>query len=223
MESKTEEKAETKATLISKGLDKLFPNPKCELDYKSAYELLVAVILSAQCTDKRVNIVTKELFKEFNTPQKMLTLTQEQLEEKIHSCGFYHNKAKNILAMSKDLLERFAGKVPSSQEDLVSLAGVGRKTANVVIGEFFKGEAIAVDTHVLRVSNRLGLVKTDNPLKCELALNNLFEKKAWSKLHLQLVLFGRYVCKSFSPQCDRCPFYNICQSEDKKQLLNFAD
>lgn len=223
MESKIEEKAKTKATLISKGLDKLFPHPKCELDYKSAYELLVAVILSAQCTDKRVNIVTKELFKEFNTPQKMLTLTQEQLEEKIHSCGFYHNKAKNILAMSKDLLERFAGKVPSSQEDLVSLAGVGRKTANVVIGEFFKGEAIAVDTHVLRVSNRLGLVKTDNPLKCELALNNLFEKKDWSKLHLQLVLFGRYVCKSLSPQCDRCPFYNICQSKDKKQLLNFAD
>ena len=223
MTSKTEEKVKNKAKLISAGLDKLFPDPICELDYKSAYELLVAVILSAQCTDKRVNIVTKELFKEFNTPQKMLTLTQQQLEEKIHSCGFYHNKAKNILSMSSDLLERFAGKVPSNQEDLVSLAGVGRKTANVVIGEYFKGDAIAVDTHVLRVSNRLGLVKTDNPLNCELALNDLFDKKDWSKLHLQLVLFGRYICKSQSPQCDRCPFYNICQSKDKKQLLNFAD
>ncbi len=223
MSSKAEEKAKTTAKLFASGLDEIFPNPSCELDYKSAYELLVAVILSAQCTDKRVNIVTKELFKEYNTPQKMLTLGQEQLEEKIHSCGFYHNKAKNILSMSRDLLKRFGGEVPSNQEDLVSLAGVGRKTANVVLGEHFKKDAIAVDTHVLRVSNRLGFAKTDNPLKCERALNNLFEKKDWSKIHLQMVLFGRYICKSQSPQCDRCKFYNICQSKDKKKLLDFAD
>lgn len=212
-----------KTKQILSGLDRLFPSPKCELNYKSAYELLVAVILSAQCTDKRVNMVVEELFKQYNTPERMLTLSQEELEEKIHSCGFYHNKAKNILSMSKDLIERFGGKVPSNPEDLQTLAGVGRKTANVVIGEYFKGDAIAVDTHVLRVSNRLGLVKTDNPLKCEQTLNKLFDKKDWSKLHLQLVLFGRYVCKSQNPQCEKCPFYNICVSKDKKKLLNFAD
>ncbi len=212
-----------KISKITAGLDKLFPSPKCELNYKNAYELLVAVILSAQCTDKRVNIVTKELFKQYSTPQNMLALSQEELEEKIHSCGFYHNKAKNILSMSKDLIERFDGQVPSNSKDLQSLAGVGRKTANVVIGEYFKGDAIAVDTHVLRVSNRLGLVKTDNPLKCELALNNLFEKKDWSKLHLQLVLFGRYICKSQKPECDRCPFYDLCVCQEKRERLNFAD
>ena len=119
-------------------LDTLFPQPECELEYKSVYELLVAVILSAQCTDKRVNIVTKELFKDYGTPEKMLTLSQEELESKIHSCGFYHNKAKNILSMSKDLLEKFNGEVPSDIEKMQTLAGVGRKTANVVYSEAFK-------------------------------------------------------------------------------------
>ena len=195
---------------IQSHLDRLFPSPKCELNYKSVYQLLVAVILSAQCTDKRVNIVTAELFKEYGTPQKMLTLSQEQLEEKIHSCGFYHNKAKNILAMTKQLVEEYEGQVPASTEKLQKLAGVGRKTANVVFAEAFGGQAIAVDTHVLRVSNRLGLVKTQDPTKCELALMEKFDKSTWGKLHLQMVLFGRYVCKSQSPSCQDCPFHNIC-------------
>ena len=203
------------AKKIKEGLEQLFPNPECELKYSTDYQLLVAVILSAQCTDKRVNIVTKKLFKEYGTPEKILSLTQQQLEEKIHSCGFYHNKAKNILSMTKDLLEKYNGKVPSNEQDLQSLAGVGRKTANVVIGEFFKGQAIAVDTHVLRVSNRLGIVKTENPLKCEIALNKLFDKKDWSKLHLQMVLFGRYICKSQKPICSKCPFVDICISDKK--------
>lgn len=191
-------------------LDKIFPEPKCELEYNSVYQLLVAVILSAQCTDKRVNIVTKELFKNYDTPEKMLTLTQEELEDKIHSCGFYHNKAKNILSMSKDLIEKFDGKVPKDIEKMQSLAGVGRKTANVVYSEAFKGDAIAVDTHVLRVSNRLGFVKTENPYKCELALMELFDKSRWGKLRLQLVHFGRYICKAINPKCDECPFIKIC-------------
>ena len=212
-----------KAKKILNLLDNYIKNPETELEYSTNFELLVAVILSAQCTDKRVNMVTKELFKEFNTPWDFANMPLGVLEEKIHACGFYHNKAKNILSMSSDLLKRFGGEVPSNQEDLVSLAGVGRKTANVVLGEHFKKDAIAVDTHVLRVSNRLGFAKTDNPLKCEKALNNLFEKKDWSKIHLQMVLFGRYICKSQSPQCDRCKFYNICQSKDKKKLLDFAD
>lgn len=192
-------------------LDKIIPEPKCELEYTSPYELLVAVILSAQCTDKRVVIVTKELFKDYNTPERMLTLSQEELEEKIHSCGFYHNKARNILSMSKDLIDKFDGQVPNDLDKMQSLAGVGRKTANVVYSEAFKGNAIAVDTHVLRVSNRLGFVKTENPLVCERALMENFEDNTWGKLHLQLVLFGRYVCKSQKPNCDRCPFTDRCE------------
>lgn len=192
-------------------LNKLIPEPKCELKYNSPYELLVAVILSAQCTDKRVNIVTEELFKEFNTPEKMLKLSQEELEEKIHSCGFYHNKAKNILEMSKSLLEKFNGQVPNDLDKLQTLAGVGRKTANVVFAEAFKGNAIAVDTHVLRVSNRLGFVKTENPFICERALMENFDEKVWGKLHLQLVLFGRYICKAQKPDCQNCLFLNDCK------------
>ncbi|MBQ8443934.1 MAG: endonuclease III [Clostridia bacterium] len=198
---------------ILENLDKLFPDPKCELEYENNYQLLVAVILSAQCTDKRVNIVTKELFKCYGTPEQMIKLTQEELEEKIHSCGFYHNKAKNILSMTKDLLVKFDGQVPNDLEKMQSLAGVGRKTANVVIAEAFKGNAIAVDTHVLRVSNRLGFVKTDNPFVCERALMEKFDKKDWSKLHLQLVHFGRYVCKSQNPACQDCPFKEICKKD----------
>lgn len=199
-----------KVEYISSKLDEMFENPQCELEYYTPYELLVAVILSAQCTDKRVNIVTTQLFKEANTPEKMIKLSQEELEAKIHSCGFYHNKAKNILSMSKDLIEKFDGQVPNDLEKLQTLAGVGRKTANVVYSEAFKGDAIAVDTHVLRVSNRLGLVKTDDPKKCELRLMELFDKGRWSKLHLQLVHFGRYVCKSIKPNCSECPFTIIC-------------
>ena len=196
---------------ILKNLNDLFPEPKCELEYQNEYQLLVAVILSAQCTDKRVNIVTRELFKEYGTPQTMATLSQGQLEEKIHSCGFYRNKAKNILSMTKDLLEKYNGQVPRDLENLQSLAGVGRKTANVVIAEAFNGDAIAVDTHVLRVSNRLGLAQTDNPLVCEKALMKSFAKESWSKLHLQMVHFGRYICKSQNPSCDKCPFTDICK------------
>lgn len=200
---------------IKKHLDNLFPSPKCELNYHTPYELLVAVILSAQCTDKRVNEVTKELFTEYNTPHKMLTLSQAQLEEKIHSCGFYHNKSKALLEMSRSVIDNFNGQVPSNLDDLQSLAGVGRKTANVVFSEAFKGDALAVDTHVLRVSNRLGIANTNDPLKCEQALTAFFPKKWWSELHLQLVHFGRYKCKAIKPDCHKCPFYQICTYDNK--------
>lgn len=196
---------------IKQKFDILFPSPKCELEYNSNYQLLVAVILSAQCTDKRVNIVTKDLFKEYSSPEKMILLSQEELEQKIHSCGFFRNKAKNILSMSRDLIERYNGQVPSSVKELQTLAGVGRKTANVVFAEAFCGEAIAVDTHVLRVSNRLGFVKTDKPLECERALMQKFDKSDWRELHIQMVLFGRYVCKSQKPDCKSCPFASICK------------
>ena len=196
---------------IKKNLDNLFPSPKCELEYNSPYQLLIAVILSAQCTDKRVNIVTRELFKDYGTPEAMAKANQEVIERLIRSCGFYHNKAKNIIACSKDIVEKHNGKVPEDFEGLCSLAGVGRKTANVVTAEAFGGDAIAVDTHVLRVSNRLGLVKTDDPNKCEEALRKVFPKKYWSELHLQMVHFGRYKCKSQRPDCEGCPFAKICK------------
>ncbi|MBQ8908959.1 MAG: endonuclease III [Clostridia bacterium] len=203
---------------IIQNLQKLFPSPKCELEYESNYQLLVAVILSAQCTDKRVNIVTRELFKDYGTPEAMLTLTQSQLEEKIHSCGFYRNKAKNILSMTKDLIDKFDGQVPNDLAKMQTLAGVGRKTANVVLAEAFKGDAIAVDTHVLRVSNRLGLVTTDNPEVCERALMQTFDRKHWSKLHLQMVHFGRYICKSQRPECAKCPFKKICTTDKQHKI-----
>ena len=196
--------------IIKEGLNKLFPSPECELEYQTPYQLLVAVVLSAQCTDKRVNIVTRELFKKYGTPEAMVTLSQKELESKIHSCGFYHNKAKNILALSKSIIENYNGQVPETIEELQKLDGVGRKSANVVISEAFKGDAIAVDTHVLRTSNRLGIVKTSDPFKCEMSLMNTFDKKDWGKLHLQLVHFGRYICKSQHPICENCPFQNIC-------------
>lgn len=198
--------------LVMDGLDKMVPNPKCELVHQTPFELLVAVILSAQCTDKRVNQVTSELFKTHNTPQDFVKISQEELEQKIHSCGFYHNKAKAIKSASADIIERFGGVVPNNFDDLTTLAGVGRKTANVVMAVAFGGDNLAVDTHVLRVSNRLGLVKTQIPDKCEEKLCQIFPKDKWSKLHYQMVLFGRYTCKAMKPDCENCLFNAICPS-----------
>ncbi len=202
---------------IVKNFNKLFPDARCELDYKTPYELLVAVILSAQCTDKRVNIVTKELFKKYNTPQAMLSLSQSQLEEKIHSCGFFRNKAKNILQASSDIINRFNGQVPSNFDDLCSLSGVGRKTANVMVSEAFNGDAFAVDTHVLRVSNRLGIANSNDPNKVEFILKDFFAQKDWSRLHYQMVLFGRYKCKAIKPGCEGCPFQSICKYYNREK------
>ena len=189
----------------------LFPDANCELEFGSNFELLVAVILSAQCTDKRVNLVTKELFKIANTPQQFECMEIEELEKLIYSCGFYHNKAKNIILASKDICEKFGGEVPSNFDDLTSLAGVGRKTANVMQSLAFNQDAFAVDTHVLRVSNRLGIASTNNPDVCERSLTKFFDKSDWSKLHYQMVLFGRYKCKSQNPDCADCPFQKICK------------
>ncbi len=200
------------AKFVTDGLDIMVPDPKCELEHRTPFELLVAVILSAQCTDKRVNQVTEELFKTHNKPEDFVNISQEELEARIHSCGFYHNKAKAIKSASRDILERFDGKVPSNFEDLTTLAGVGRKTANVVMAVAFGGDNLAVDTHVLRVSNRLGLVKTNVPDKCEEELCKIFPKDRWSRLHYQMVLFGRYTCKAMRPDCQKCVFNRQCPS-----------
>ena len=185
------------------------------LKFSSEYELLVAVILSAQCTDERVNKVTAELYKEYDTPEKMLTLSPEELGKKIYSCGFYKVKAEHILSASKDIIERFNGKVPGNKEDLMSLAGVGRKTANVVYSVAFKGDAIAVDTHVFRVSNRIGLANDSDVYKTELSLMEILDKKDWSKAHHYLIYLGRSFCKAKKPDCENCPITHLCEKKIK--------
>jgi len=194
----------------------IYENAECELKFSSNYELLVAVILSAQCTDKRVNIVTSELFKEYNTPQKMITLSQAELEQKIHACGFFRNKAKNILKCSYDLIKNFNGEVPSDKDKLKSLAGVGEKTANVVLATGFKIPAIAVDTHVFRVSNRLGLANASTVEKTQKQLEKKIPKSLWASSHYALVLHGRYVCKSQRPNCNACELANLCKFYKQK-------
>ena len=191
-------------------LEKLYPDAKPALHYTTAYELLVAVILSAQCTDERVNKVTAVLFEKYSTPQAMLTLSQAELEKYIYSCGFYRMKAEHILSASKDIIEKFHGEVPDTVEKLMSLAGVGKKTANVVYSVWFGGDAIAVDTHVFRVSNRLGLAKGKTPLEVEAGLNKAIPKAAWSKAHHWLIWHGRKVCHSQKPACESCTLKELC-------------
>ena len=191
-------------------LEKLYPDAKPALQYKTAYELLVAVILSAQCTDERVNMVTEKLFEKHSTPETMLLLSQEELEKYIFSCGFYSMKAEHILSASKDILEKFGGEVPNAVESLMSLAGVGKKTANVVYSVAFGGDAIAVDTHVFRVSNRLGLAKGKTPPEVEAGLCKAIPKEDWSKAHHWLIYHGRRVCHSQRPSCESCTLRGLC-------------
>ena len=200
-------------------LSEVYAGAAPALKYTTAYELLVAVILSAQCTDERVNKVTAELFKEHNTPQTMLTLSQEQLEKYIFSCGLYKSKAAHILSASRDIVDKFGGNVPEGFKELKSLAGVGQKTANVVSSVWFDKDAIAVDTHVFRVSNRLGLAHANNPLKTEEQLKEAIPQEDWSKAHHWLIWHGRKVCHSQKPDCANCPLSGCCDyfSEINKQ------
>ncbi len=188
-----------------------FPDAKSELVFNSPYQLLVAVILSAQCTDKRVNAVTPALFAQADTPDKMAALPLERIEELIHSCGFYHSKATYLKEMSQDLLDRFGGKVPNDLKSLQSLKGVGRKTANVVYAVAFGGQAIAVDTHVFRVSNRLGIVNAANVLETEKQLMRAIPSEKWADSHHYILLHGRYVCKSQNPNCSACSVKEYCK------------
>jgi endonuclease-3 len=207
-------KEEKKLALLE--LAKLYPDAKAALHYTTAYELLVAVMLSAQCTDERVNKVTAVLFEKYNTPQAMVTLTQAALEKYIFSCGFYRMKAEHILSASRDILEKFNGEVPSTIEDLMSLAGVGKKTANVVYSVWFGGAAIAVDTHVFRVSNRLGLAKGKTPLEVEQGLNKAIPQEDWSQAHHWIIWHGRKVCHSQKPACESCTLKALCDYGKKK-------
>jgi len=197
--------------------DELHPEPKCALNFSNPYELLVAVVLSAQCTDARVNVVTKELFKVANTPKQMLNLGEIRLKEIIYPCGFYNNKSKSILSLSQDLIEKFNGQVPSTMEELTSLSGVGRKTANVVLGVAFGGQTIAVDTHVHRVSKRLGLTKQNStPVQCEQDLLKIVPYEHRTKFHHQTIWFGRLTCKAQKPMCENCKLNHICKHYKRK-------
>ena len=189
---------------------------KPALNFTTPYELLVAVTLSAQCTDERVNKVTKELFVKYNTPEKMLTLTQEELEKYIFSCGLYKSKASHILSSARDIVDKFNGEVPTTLEELRTLAGVGRKTANVVYSVAFKGDAIAVDTHVFRVANIIGLANAKNELNTEKQLMEILDKKDWSRAHHYLIYLGRSFCKSQNPDCKNCPINNECNKKIKR-------
>ncbi len=193
-----------------------YPDPKCELNFGSPFQLLVAVVLSAQCTDKRVNQVTEKMFKKYSTPKDFADIDIGVLENEIRPCGFYHNKAKAIKSLSQDIVNKFDGKLPTSKEDLKSLAGVGEKTANVVISMAYGTPAIAVDTHVFRVSNRLGLANANTPEKTQAQLEKVLPKDFWTRAHYSLVLHGRYVCKAIKPRCAECNLKEFCKFYAKK-------
>ncbi len=202
---------------LLKKLNDMHPQAECELNFSTPYQLLVAVILSAQCTDKRVNLVTKHLFERYDTPEKILSLSQEGLEKEIKSCGFYHNKAKNILAATEILVNEFNGVVPRDRDVLETLPGVGRKTANVVYAVAFGGNAIPVDTHVFRLSHRLDLSSQNTPFGVEKDLMARFPEEEWSKLHHLLIHHGRYVCKAQSPCCGNCLLTDMCAYYQQKR------
>ena len=206
-----------KALQITEALTKEYPDSTPALKFSTPYELLIAVILSAQCTDERVNKVTKVLFERANTPAKMVELSQEELEKYIFSCGLYRSKAEHIISASKDIIQKFEGQVPSSLDDLRSLAGVGRKTANVVYSVAFGGDAIAVDTHVFRVSARLGFAEGKTPLDTEKRLMDALPKEKWSHMHHAIIFHGRRVCSARNPKCEICVVSSLCKYNSSKK------
>ncbi len=185
-------------------------NVICYLHYNTDWQLLFSVILSAQCTDERVNLVTDELYKKYDTLYKFAEVKQSQLEKEIYSIGFYHNKAKNIIACANELINRFDGKVPSDLEDLTSLPGVGRKTANVIRGNIFNDPSIVVDTHVKRISNLLGFTKNQDPEKIEYDLMKVIPKDHWILINMQIITHGRKICVARRPKCDECFLRDFC-------------
>lgn len=188
----------------------------CYLNHETPWQLLIAVILSAQCTDARVNIVTKELFVKYDTLEKFANADLKELENDIRPTGFFHNKAKNIVACAKRLIEVYDGEVPSELEDLLTLAGVGRKTANVIRGNIYNEPSIVVDTHVKRISKRLGFTKEDDPEKIEYELMRKLPKEHWILYNIQIISFGRNICFARNPKCSECFLKDLCKAKDKK-------
>lgn len=207
---------EERAKLLARRLPKIYPDAHCELNYRSPFELLVATILSAQCTDKRVNIVTKELFRHHKRPEDFAEMPQEALEKLIHSTGFYRNKAKNIRAAAQKILAVHHGSIPRTLEELSALPGVGRKTANVVLGNAFDiNEGVVVDTHVTRLSNRLKLTTNKDPVKIERDLVKLFPQRVWADLSHWFIWHGRRRCYARNPDCAACEIRNLCPTRDQ--------
>ena len=206
----TGDKLKDRAKKILEILEKEYPGAVCSLNFKTPLELLVATILSAQCTDVRVNIVAKDLFKKYKTAKDYAEADIAELEQDIRSTGFYKNKAKSIKNCCAAILERHGGKVPSKMEELVELQGVGRKTANVILGNAYGTPGIVVDTHVSRISQRLGLTKNADPVKIEFDLMELFPEKSWTKISHQFIYHGRAVCNARAPKCGECPAVKLC-------------
>lgn len=200
---------------IAKSLQRAMPSPKMELDHRSPWELLVATILSAQCTDQRVNQVTPSLFQRYRQPAELAAAHLPDVEQIIHSTGFFKNKAKHLVACGKAVTERFSEQVPKKMEELITLPGVGRKTANVILGSAFGQPSIVVDTHVKRVAKRLGLTRSDNPDLVEQDLQQLMPKSQWTAVAQRLLLHGRYVCLARKPQCSTCSIYRHCTWKEK--------
>lgn len=195
----------------------MFPEAHCELNHRNPFELMIAVVLSAQCTDALVNKVTKHLFEKYQKPQDFLNVPLEDIQNDIRSIGLYRNKAKNIQKLCRILIDKYDGEVPKDRDSLVALPGVGRKTANVVMSVAYGIPAIAVDTHVDRVSKRLGICRwKDSVLEVEKTLMKKVPEEEWSDTHHRLIFFGRYHCKAQSPQCDRCPLLHLCREGQKR-------
>jgi endonuclease-3 len=201
-----------RAKVIYRQLSKSYPNVRCELDYKNAFQLLVATVLSAQCTDKRVNQTTPALFKKYPNPQKMAKADLRDIQKLVKSTGFFRAKAKNIKGLSNVIAEKFDGNVPSNLEDLITLPGVGRKTANVVLGHAFGIPGITVDTHFGRLSRRFGWSKQNNPVKVEFEVGELIPEKEWTNLSQRMIWHGRRVCHSRKPACGACALAKLCPS-----------
>jgi endonuclease III len=194
-------------------LKKEYPDAKCSLNYNSPFELLVATILSAQCTDARVNLVTKDLFQKYRKPEDYLRVPEEELQNDIRTTGFFRNKTKSIRGASRKLMDEFQGEVPATMDQLLTLPGVARKTANVVLGNAFEiTSGVVVDTHVSRVSQRLGLTKKTEPEKIEQDLMKLIPKKEWISFSHRVILHGRHICKAPTPDCENCVLNHLCPS-----------
>jgi len=201
---------------LFKNLSRIIKNPKSDLRYKNKFTLLVSVVLSAQCTDVKVNNVTKNIYPKYNAPEHFVKLGRKKIEKLIKSIGLFRNKSKSVYLLSKQLIEKHNGKVPKNFDDLLALPGVGRKTANVVLNEGFGLPTIAVDTHIFRVSNRTGLAPGKNPDKVEQALYKVVPKKYLKDSHHLLLLHGRYTCKSRTPSCKKCVIIKYCNYNDKE-------
>jgi endonuclease-3 len=209
----------SRADKIRKILRKIYPEVKTQLSHQNAFELLVATILSAQCTDKQVNQVTPALFKRFQTPAEFAQAPLSAIEQLIRPTGFFRNKAKNIKNCAKAILEEHKGKIPQTLEELVKLPGVGRKTANVVLGAAFGVPGVVVDTHVARISRRLGLTASKNPVKIERDLMELIPRRDWNDFCLRLIFFGRSTCTARKPRCPSCPLAKSCPWPHKTPVL----